>query len=50
LAPCRAPNHRDHRKLTTTHPEPIHSAVLVNGDEIQIGKFRLTFLTQPTTG
>jgi pSer/pThr/pTyr-binding forkhead associated (FHA) protein len=30
--------------------EPIESAVLVNGDEIQIGKFCLVFLTLPTTG
>ena len=30
--------------------EPIETAVLVNGDEIQIGKFRLVFLTRPTTG
>ncbi|MDT5279582.1 MAG: hypothetical protein QOJ20_777, partial [Mycobacterium sp.] len=30
--------------------EPVDSAVLVNGDEIQIGKFRLVFLTRPTTG
>jgi hypothetical protein len=25
----------------------VDSAVLVNGDEVQIGKFRLTFLTKP---
>jgi hypothetical protein len=25
-------------------------AVLANGDEVQIGKFRLVFLTGPTTG
>jgi pSer/pThr/pTyr-binding forkhead associated (FHA) protein len=31
-----------------TH-EPVASAVLANGDEIQIGKFRLVFLTRPTT-
>ena len=29
--------------------EPVESAVLANGDEIQIGKFRLVFLTTPTT-
>jgi pSer/pThr/pTyr-binding forkhead associated (FHA) protein len=28
----------------------VASAVLANGDEIQIGKFRLVFLTGPTTG
>ena len=30
--------------------EPIDSAVVVDGDEIQIGKFRFVFLTPPTTG
>jgi pSer/pThr/pTyr-binding forkhead associated (FHA) protein len=35
---------------TYVNREPIDSAVLVNGDEIQIGKFRLVFLTRPTTG
>ena len=35
---------------TYVNHEPIDSAVLVNGDEIQIGKFRLAFLTRPTTG
>jgi pSer/pThr/pTyr-binding forkhead associated (FHA) protein len=29
---------------------PVGSAVLANGDEVQIGKFRLVFLTGPTTG
>jgi pSer/pThr/pTyr-binding forkhead associated (FHA) protein len=28
----------------------VQSAVLANGDEIQIGKFRLVFLIRPTTG
>jgi pSer/pThr/pTyr-binding forkhead associated (FHA) protein len=28
-------------------PEPVHSAVLATGDEIQIGKFRLVFLVSP---
>jgi pSer/pThr/pTyr-binding forkhead associated (FHA) protein len=27
--------------------EPVQSAVLANGDEIQIGKFRLIYLTNP---
>ena len=27
--------------------EPVDSAVLANGDEVQIGKFRLVFLTGP---
>ena len=35
---------------TYVNHEPVDSAVLVNGDEIQIGKFRLLFLTRPTTG
>jgi pSer/pThr/pTyr-binding forkhead associated (FHA) protein len=29
--------------------EPVDSAVLANGDEVQIGKFRLMFLSDPTT-
>jgi pSer/pThr/pTyr-binding forkhead associated (FHA) protein len=32
---------------TYLNREPVDSAVLVNGDEVQIGKFRLTFLTKP---
>jgi pSer/pThr/pTyr-binding forkhead associated (FHA) protein len=35
---------------TYVNREPVDSAVLVNGDEIQIGKFRLVLLTRPTTG
>jgi hypothetical protein len=35
---------------TYVNHEPVDSAVLTNGDEIQIGKFRLVFLTRPTTG
>ena len=35
---------------TYVNREPVDSAVLANGDEIQIGKFRLVFLTRPTTG
>ena len=34
---------------TDVNREPVASAVLANGDEIQIGKFRLVFLTRPTT-
>ena len=34
---------------TYVNHDPVDSAVLVNGDEIQIGKFRLVFLTRPTT-
>jgi pSer/pThr/pTyr-binding forkhead associated (FHA) protein len=34
---------------TYVNREPVESAVLANGDEIQIGKFRLVFLTTPTT-
>lgn len=30
--------------------EPANSAVPANGDELQIGKFRLVFLTGPATG
>jgi hypothetical protein len=37
------------RELYVNH-EPVESAVLVDGDEIQIGKFRLMFLTRLTTG
>ncbi len=40
----------DSLNSTYVNHEPIESAVLVNGDEIQIGKFRLVFLTRPTTG
>ena len=32
---------------TYVNREPVQSAVLANGDEIQIGKFRLLFLTAP---
>jgi pSer/pThr/pTyr-binding forkhead associated (FHA) protein len=35
---------------TYVNREPVDSAVLTNGDEVQIGKFRLVFLTVPTTG
>lgn len=35
---------------TYVNREPVDSAVLVNGDEVQIGKFRLVFLTGPKTG
>jgi hypothetical protein len=35
---------------TYVNHEPIDSAVLLDGDEIQIGKFRLMFLTRPTKG
>jgi pSer/pThr/pTyr-binding forkhead associated (FHA) protein len=35
---------------TYVNRKPVASAVLANGDEIQIGKFRLVFLTRPTTG
>ena len=34
---------------TYVNREPVASAVLANGDEIQIGKFCLVFLTRPTT-
>jgi pSer/pThr/pTyr-binding forkhead associated (FHA) protein len=33
---------------TYVNREPVQSAVLANGDEIQIGKFRLVFLAEPT--
>jgi len=33
---------------TYVNREPVDSAVLVNGDEVQIGKFRLTFLRDLT--
>lgn len=32
---------------TYANREPVDSAVLANGDEVQIGKFRLVFLTGP---
>jgi pSer/pThr/pTyr-binding forkhead associated (FHA) protein len=35
---------------TYVNREPVGSAMLANGDEVQIGKFRLVFLTGPTTG
>jgi pSer/pThr/pTyr-binding forkhead associated (FHA) protein len=35
---------------TYVNREPVDWAVLANGDELQIGKFRLVFLTGPTTG
>jgi pSer/pThr/pTyr-binding forkhead associated (FHA) protein len=31
---------------TYVNREPVDSAVLVNGDQVQIGKFRLTFVTK----
>jgi len=34
---------------TYVNRRPVQSAVLSNGDEIEIGKFRLVFLTRPTT-
>ena len=34
---------------TYVNREPVDSAVLSNGDEVQIGKFRLVFLTGPKT-
>jgi hypothetical protein len=34
---------------TYVNREPVESTVLANGDEIQIGKFRLVFFTRPTT-
>jgi pSer/pThr/pTyr-binding forkhead associated (FHA) protein len=40
----------DSLNSTYLNHEPIESAVLVDGDEIQISKFRLLFLTRPTTG
>lgn len=35
---------------TYVNREPVDTAVLANGDEVQIGKFRLVFLTGPRTG
>ncbi|WP_066916977.1 FHA domain-containing protein [Mycobacterium interjectum] len=35
---------------TYLNRQPVDSAVLANGDEIQIGNFRLIFLTGPATG
>jgi pSer/pThr/pTyr-binding forkhead associated (FHA) protein len=35
---------------TYVNRKPVDSVVLANGDEIQMGKFHLVFLTTPTTG
>ncbi|WP_421845630.1 glycogen accumulation regulator GarA [Mycobacterium sp.] len=35
---------------TYVNREPVDSAILANGDEVQIGKFRLVFLTGPKQG
>ena len=35
---------------TYVNREPVDSAVLANGDEVQIGKFRLVFMTGPRQG
>ncbi|KAA2254052.1 FHA domain-containing protein [Solihabitans fulvus] len=35
---------------TYVNREPVDHAVLANGDEVQIGKFRLVFLTGPASG
>ncbi|MBV8539584.1 MAG: FHA domain-containing protein [Pseudonocardiales bacterium] len=35
---------------TYVNREPVDNAVLANGDEVQIGKFRLVFLTGPRAG
>ncbi|HEX3650034.1 MAG TPA: FHA domain-containing protein [Pseudonocardiaceae bacterium] len=35
---------------TYVNREPVDQAVLANGDEVQIGKFRLVFLTGPVSG
>jgi pSer/pThr/pTyr-binding forkhead associated (FHA) protein len=40
----------DSLNQTYVNHEPIESAVLVDGDEIQIGKFRLLYLTRRSTG
>ena len=34
---------------TYVNRKPVESVALANGDEIQMGKFRLMFLTRPTT-
>ena len=34
---------------TYLNRKPVQSAVLASGDEVHIGKFRLVFLTRPTT-
>jgi len=35
---------------TYVNREPVDAATLANGDEVQIGKFRLVFLTGPKSG
>ena len=46
-------NTRSWTPATSTEPtsnrKPAESVALANGDEIQMGKFRLVFLTRPTT-
>ncbi len=37
------------RNGTYVNRKPVESVALANGDEIQMGKFRLVFLTRPTT-
>ena len=34
---------------TYVNDQPVQSVLLANGDEISVGKFRLVFLTKPTT-
>ena len=34
---------------TYVNRKPVESVALANGDAIQMGKFRLVFLTRPTT-
>ncbi|GAB2750288.1 FHA domain-containing protein [Salinifilum aidingensis] len=35
---------------TYVNREPVDTSVLANGDEVQVGKFRLVFLTGPADG
>lgn len=35
---------------TYVNREPVDTAVLANGDEVQVGKFRLVYLTGPRAG
>lgn len=59
VSPHHAQFRRNNRKFqvvdidsldgTYVNRELVDSAVLANGDEIEMGKFRLVFLTAPTT-
>ena len=47
--PGRGPGSLNGTYVNRTPVESVESVVLANGDEIQMGKFRLVFVTRPTT-